>query len=385
MSKIVVSAQILKWAIERKGLTEQSLKKKFPKISEWLNGSDSPTMRQLEDFSKATSTPFGYFFLQSPPTIELHIPHFRTVTDGKPNKPSAELIETVQSMELRQDWVREYLQKRGMEPLDYVGSLHSNVKTVEAAQHIRTVLGLNDSWANAYPIWDEALRGLRNAMEDIGILVVVNGIVGNNTNRALDTEEFRGFVLCDQYAPLVFINGADSKAAQMFTLAHELVHIFFGKSASFDLKDMQPADDHSERQCNEIAAEFLVPQERLKNLWDLNKNKKDKYSVLAQAFKVSALVIARRALDIRLITKSNFFDFYNQYITDIKKNKSKKSGGDFYASQNLRVGRSFGDFIVTAVKEGSLLYSDAYRLTGLRGASFDKFANMRKLKKTGSD
>ena len=388
MSNIKVSQKILLWAINRRGLTIAEVKKKFPKFDDWMNGVANPSIRQIENLARMTSTPFGYFFLQDPPEIVLAIPHFRTTDDGKPKAASPELIETVQAMELRQEWVKEFLTKRGVEPRSYVGSVGLRENIQNAAKKIKEELALSDHWSANCATFSDAHKVLRNSMEDIGILVVVNGIVGNNTSRALDPNEFRGFVLSDPLAPLVFINGADSKGAQMFTLAHELAHIFVGKSAAFDLKEMQPAADPSERLCNAIAAEILVPQDQLTKLWKVHE-KNNPYQMLARLFKVSNLVVARRALDLRLITKDDFFDFYNLYLTEWAKHKAKikknSTGGDFYASQNLKVGRSFADFVVSAVREGSILYSEAYRLTGLSGSSFDKFVSSRRLKKTGSD
>ena len=130
--------------------------------------------------------------------------------------------------------------------------------------------------------------------------MVVNGIVGNNTHRKLDPEKFRGFVLVDDYAPLVFVNGADSKAAQMFTLAHELAHLWFGSSAAFDLRELQPADDETERACNRIAAELLAPEHELRDAWTAALQSPNRYQVLARQFKVSELVAARRLLDLGL-------------------------------------------------------------------------------------
>jgi Zn-dependent peptidase ImmA (M78 family) len=158
-----------------------------------------------------------------------------------------------------------------------------------------------------------ALRQLYNNIEAAGILVAVSGIVGNNTRRKLDPIEFRGFVLVDDYAPLVFVNGADGKAAQMFTLAHELAHIWFGSSAAFDLRELQPANNETEEACNRVAAEFLVPARQLRDFWPSIKQDPERFQSIARNFKVSEIVAARRAIDLGLISRNEFLDFYRNY------------------------------------------------------------------------
>ncbi|HSF29461.1 MAG TPA: ImmA/IrrE family metallo-endopeptidase, partial [Candidatus Tectomicrobia bacterium] len=210
---------------------------------------------------------------------------------------------------------------------------------------------------------------------DTGTLVVINGIVGNNTRRKLDPAEFRGFVLVDEYAPLVFVNGADGKAAQMFTLAHELAHVWFGRSAAFDLQELQPADDAIERVCNWVAAEFLVPEGELRPIWSSDLPQSEPLQAIARRFKVSELVAARRALDLRLIAKDEFLRFYDDYRERERAAAAKgQGGGDFYASQNLRIGRRYGKAVVSAAREGGLLYREAYQLTGLHGRAFERYA-----------
>jgi Zn-dependent peptidase ImmA (M78 family) len=212
-------------------------------------------------------------------------------------------------------------------------------------------------------------------MENSGIIVVVNGIVGNNTHRKLDIEEFRGFVLIDEFAPLVFVNRADGMAAMMFTLAHELAHVFFGSSAAFDLREMSPANDPMEQACNRVAAEFLVPEQQIRRIWPAIRGDTQRFQAIAREFKVSELVAARRALDIRLITRNEFLTFYHDYLNDERRKAARRPpGGDFYSNQNMRVGRRFASVVVRAAKEGKLLYSEAYQLTGLYGTTFDRYA-----------
>ena len=243
-----------------------ALLKYFPKFELWERGEAHPTMRQLENLAKKTFTPLGYFFLPKPPEDSLPIPVFRTLEDSPVKRPSPNLLETVQTMQRRQTWMREDLIDRGQERLAFAGSAALSNVVENVAANVRSVLGLSPDWANKHTTWEDALRALRTAAEEAGILIVSNGIVGNNTHRKLDVREFRGFVLSDDYAPLIFINSVDVKAAQMFTIAHELAHVWIGKGAAFDLRDLRPANDAAEQFCNAVAAEFLVPRNPVRGL-----------------------------------------------------------------------------------------------------------------------
>lgn len=375
MSRVGVSGRMLRWAMTRGGASPASLEKKFPGLHEWEEGSKHPTLRQLEEFAQATRTPLGYLFLDQPPVEHLPIPHFRTISEGPPPEPSPDLLETVHLMQRRQEWFRDYLVDQGVEPIGFVDSAERGEDPVRVAGRLHEALGLEADWAAACGSWEEALRVFRTSLEGADVVVVGNGIVGNNTHRKLNPQEFRGFVLVDDVAPLVFLNTADAQAAQMFTLAHELAHLAFGSSAAFDLRRMQPADDPTERACNKVAAEFLVPENRMREAWRSARTQDEPFQVLARRFKVSVLVVARRALDLSLIGRQDFFDFYDSYLLDDRRRATKKEGqGDFYKNQNLRVGRSFASAVVRAVGEGRLLYSEAYRLTGLHGATFERYA-----------
>jgi len=375
MSRVAVNEKVLRWAVRRCGLELDELEQRFPRIRQWAGGESWPTLRQLESLARATLTPLGYFFLAEPPEDRLPIPHFRTLHDETPAKPSPDILETIQIMQRRQAWMREFLIEQGQKELPFVRSARRGEQPRSVVQRMLGTLGLVEGWASSKRTWTEALRTMREAIEDAGILVVVNGIVGNNTHRKLDPNEFRGFVLVDSYAPLVFVNGADGKAAQMFTLAHELAHVFFGSSAAFDLREMQPADDPMEQTCNRVAAEFLIPQRELRRIWPSVRNDSEPFQTIARRFKVSALVAARRALDTNLINREAFLNFYRAYQSDERRVADRRSeGGDFYATQNLRVGQRFASTVIRAVKEGKLLYSEAYRLMGLYGRTFDHYA-----------
>lgn len=168
----------------------------------------------------------------------------------------------------------------------------------------------------------------------------------------------------------MFINAADAKAAQLFTIIHELAHVWLGESAGFDNQNLLPANDTIEKLCDAVAAEFLVPATDLIDLWQ----NKPSIDYARRYFKVSLIVIARRAMDLGLITKAEFFIFYNGYIESFKhKKENQGSGGDFYATARKRVSVSFATYVNQAVNQNKLLHRDAYKITGLKGDTFQKF------------
>lgn len=379
---VAVKPEMLRWAIDRAGLAAEELRadNRFRKIDDWLSGQRAPTLRQLEQFAGKTMTPLGYLFLSAPPEEPLPIPDFRTRGDVPIERPSPNLIETIHTMQRRQAWMREYLIEEGHPPLEFVGSGGNLRNVVSLAARIRETLGLNVDWAEQHATWEDALRTLRNSAERIGVLVATASVVGLNNHRSLDPEEFRGFVLCDEYAPLIFVNGADSKSAQMFTMAHELVHVWLGREGLFNLIQTMPHDDETERFCNATAAEFLVPGHKLQQRWDEVKHTANPFKTIAGWFKVSPVAAARRALDLRLISKRQFFDFYEKDQAEFhrrkaeEKKRGRKGGPDFYVVQDVRLGRRFAYAVVRAAREGRLLYRDAYQLTDLKGETFSKYA-----------
>ncbi len=334
---VAVKPEIIRWAIDRSGLSDDDLAA-FP-VEDWQNGKKQPTLKQLENFAKKTMVPLGYLFLAKPPVETIPLPDYRTVGDTPIRRPSPNLIDTLHAMQRRQTWMREYLLEMGHAALPFVGSVKLGQPVAEVVAIIRSTLGLTADWAERESNWQGALRRLRQAIESAGILVAVNGIVGNNTKRRLDPQEFRGFVMADTIAPLIFVNGADSQSAQIFTLAHELVHVWCGQDGLFNLLEMKPANERVEKYCNRVAAEFLVPKEKLSGLWPKYDEAEGRFEALAKEFKVSPLVVARRALDLGFIEQGAFFAFYHQYLEKLSRLASKKrSGGDFYRNVSAHRG-----------------------------------------------
>lgn len=376
MNRVEVKPELLLWACERAGQDVDSLaqKQQLRKLSDWISGDTKPTFKQLDGFAKATHTPFGYFFLPEPPKESIPIPDLRTVSGEGVSRPSANLLDTIYAMQRRQAWLRDTLAEGETEPLDFVGSARLSDDAEAIGREMRRIVGLGDGWADIVRSWQEAVSELRRAIERLGVMTVINGVVGNNTHRALDVGEFRGFALSDPYAPLIFVNGADAKSAQMFTLAHELAHLWLGAEGLSGFEGIFPGGTELEDWCNIAAAEFLVPAREMKASWNDVKREASPFETLARRFKVSPVVVGRRALDLGLVGREDFFDFYNDYINRERSKAAKSSGGDFYNNQNTRVGEFFAEHVVSAALEGRIGFKQAYELTGLRGGAFQEYA-----------
>ena len=373
--QVTLQPEVLRWARERAGLSVEDLAHKAQVQTErarlWED-SGNISMAQVDRLARVTYTPLGFLFLPTPPDDRLPIADFRTVGDQPLRRPSPDLLETVYQMQRRQAWMRGELIEDEAPAVPYVGAFATRDPPEAVAQEIRLALKVRTDWAAMESTWTNALGFLRERMEDAGVLVVINGIVGNDTHRRLDPEEFRGFALVDEYAPLIFVNNADYKSAQMFTLVHEFAHILIGEDGVSTFEELHPVPHRVEVFCNKVAAEFLIPGELLGSYWSKIREGPDPYQAVARRFKVSVLVAARRALDLELIDRHSFLAFYREYLSrELLKKESGGKGGDFWNNQNTRLGRRFGAAVVRAVKKGRLQYREAYALTGLTGESFE--------------
>ena len=374
-SRVNIQPAFFSWACARARLAPEDLYPLFKDLADWVSGAKKPTMKQLEDFAKATHTPIGYFFLPEPPREEIPIPDLRTIRNEAMSRPSPDLLDTLYTMQRRQVWLREELIECEAESLDFVAGAHVSDDPQGVGLEMRRMVGLTGGWATEVGTWREAVGKLRRSVEELGVTAVINGVVGNNTHRKLDVEEFRGFALSDDYAPLVFVNGADAKSAQIFTLAHELAHIWLGESALTDAGLTSRPSQEIESWCDRAAAEFLVPAEELRACWRDVRHEESRFEIIARRFKVSPIVAGRRAMDLRLVSRETFFHFYEKHISREREPHSDSGGGDFYNNQNTRVGERFAIQVILAAKSGRVSFKEAYDLTGLHGGAFQEYAN----------
>jgi len=371
MTRVDVPTRMLRWAIERSDVPEDRLRTRFDKLPEWIAGERQPTLKQLEAFAKATRTPIGYLFLHEPPEEPIPIPDFRTIADQPVAHPSPNLLDTLYLCQQRQEWYRDYARSLGEDTLSFIGSAQRSDDIHATAERIRAALGIDLDQRGRLRTWTEALRHFIEQADQLGVLVMVSGVVGSNNKRKLNPEEFRGFALADDLAPLIFINGADTKSAQMFTLAHELAHLWLGESALSDATARVTPNHAVEGWCNRVAAELLVPLAAIRDAHDPDEPLRNALDRLARRFKVSTLVILRRLHDARFLPRDRFWAAYDkerQRLRDMA-DRSGGSGGDYYLTTAARVSKRFARAVVVATWEGRSTFTEAYRLLGCRKTS----------------
>lgn len=369
----MVKPEMFVWARDRAGFSLDALTPRFPKLPEWERGKASPTLKQLESFAKATYTPIGYLFLPEPPIERVPIPDFRTVAGRHINSASPDLLDTVYLCQQRQDWYRNFARSIGEPALPFVGSARPTGDAAATAAEMRHTLGFDIEERRRLASGAEALRRFIEQAESLGVLVMVSGVVGSNNRRQLDPEEFRGFALADDLAPLVFINGADTKAAQMFTLAHELAHVWLGQTALTDTQAFAATGNQVEIWCNRVAAELLVPLDVLRTELNRKTDLRTEIDRLARRFKVSTLVILRRIFDAGGLPRDEYSAAYAAELSRLDKVR-KDGGGDFYRTLGARVSKRFARALVVSTWEGQSSFTEAFRLLG-----FHKMSTFRDL------
>ncbi len=363
--RVPIKPVLLDWAEKRSGIPYQAITSKFKSFEDWKSGKKQPTLKQLESFAKFTHTSVGYLFLSEPPVETIPIPDFRTRSNIELDKTTPDLLDTIYLCQQRQEWYRDYARLNREGPVRFIGTLSIDFDETTAAAALRTHLSFEVE--NRGHSWADAFKSLAEEAESIGILIMVSGIVGSNTHRKLNPDEFQGFAMADNLAPLIFINGADFKSAQIFTLAHELAHLWLGQSAISNADINVTQDNKTEQWCNKVAAEFLVPLDHLRNLTiDLSDLTKE-LNRLARIYKVSTLVCLRRLFDAGYLKKQEYTIAYGEELSRIHSLKNEKgTGGDFYNTQPVRVSKRFAKALIESTFEGQTLYRDAFQMLGLK-------------------
>ena len=378
---LVVKPEMIAWACERSGRSLDELRKKFPKLDRWRSGETPLTLAELKRFATATYTAFGQFFDDAPPSDALPISDLRNGPGSGAERPSPHLLDTIRDCQFSQLWYREHLldDDGGADPLPFIAAVDPSASPKAVAARYAAEAKFAESREEAAS-WDGAFRRICTSLRGMGVLVFINGVVGANTHRPLDPAEFRGFALADPIAPLIFINGRDVKAAQMFTLAHEFAHLLLGDSGLDDLAIVPGPSSPRERWCDAVAAEMLVPQDDLVRRFRDTAPIDQEVVRTAQHYKVSRLVILRRLRTADLIETDEYRDLYQRFYSGYRQPdllaNTGTSGGDFYKTLLARYGRDYATAVVSSTLAGTTSYTDMTALLGFKSLdALDKFAS----------
>ena len=375
MNRANVSPRLVAWARRRSGLSAEALAGKLnvkpEAVHGWESGERRPTFRQAQRFARASRVPFGYLFLSAPPEQGLPIPDFRTVAGQPPTEPSTDFLDLLDDVLTKQQWFREHLEAQGAGPVPFIGRYGVDDDVDEIAADIGGALEVDDRLRDDSASSDDFLRELVLRTEALGIPVLRSGVVGNNNSRQLDVGEFRGFAIGDDLAPLIFINGRDHKPAQIFTLAHELTHLWLGETGVSN-PDLRPATSVSghrvEQVSNRVAAEVLVPSEDLVHRWRDGPASIDaNLRFLTSHYRVSAMAVLRHAHDLALVSSQDYWAHYDRLASrTTEANPSGDSGGNFHFTLLARNSSTLVRAVISSVAEGSLLFNEAARLLNVR-------------------
>ena len=369
----LVNPSLLTWSRERAGLSTEQVAKKLPvkpdRVEEWEAGEAKPTFLQAQKWASLAHIPFGFLFLKQPPAEQLPLPDLRTVGGIAPQRPSLELLDTVRDSIRKQDWYLEYLQHQEHQPLAFVGRFNSRSSVAEVVADIRQTLGVHPDIARLD--YDKYTRALIEAAEVAGILIMRSGIALGNTHRKLEVSEFRGFAISNVFAPVVFINSSDAPTARLFTLLHELAHIWIGSSGVSDGNSASGRDE--ERFCNAVAGEFLAPEVQFRALWNAEIDWEENLAPLAIRFHISKLAIGRRACDLGYISQAQYSAYYRMILKAFQNEKG--GAGDYYRNATAKNSPRLSKAVLTEAMSGRMLLREAGNLLGVQPAKLRTLAN----------
>ena len=372
-----IEPKLYDWVIKRakKSIAEIKVKKDFKNIEDWIAGNSCPTFIQLENLAKFLYVPFGYLFFKEPPEEPSPLTDFRTPNDDRLEKYSVGLLETIYQCKRFQSWYSDYARENHLPLVPHLKSVTINDDPIKVAQSI--CHQLNISYEDRKKSKQDDLKYIVSKVEEAGNLVMMNSIVKNNTKRPLDHNEFKGFSLHDDFAPLIFINSSDPKESQVFTIAHEIAHLWLGESGLSDTAHFSKVK--VERWCNQVATEIIFPKNLINNF---NKSSSlDEINKFSKKLNLSPLVVLRRLNDSKFISNDEFENYYDGTFTNFiekkKKMKEKKKGGPLiYDLIPLRLGRSFTKAVIIHTLEGKTLYHNAFDMLGVNSTT--KFNNLAK-------
>ena len=372
----LITPEIIGWAMHRVNLSLDTLAHKLnvkpEKIEAWGKGNLKPSFHQAQELANKLKIPFGYLYLETPPNEQLPLPDLRTITSGNNHKPSPEFIDLLYDVFRKQEWYHDHLEEEEASPVPFIGKYTINDNPNIIASDIRNTLGIDDTLRRECDSWEEFLKRLIYRAEIHQVLVLRSGIVGGDTHRSLNPKEFQGFAISDKLAPVIFINDKDYKTAQIFTVAHELTHLWIGQSGISNLNYALRSKQQRhiiDQFCDNIAAEVLIPSDDFLMRWNDFTKIESNINHLAHHYRVSAFVVLRRAYEVNKITDMVFKDKYQDLLSKIKAKKG--GGGEYYSSVISRNSATFTKSIIMALSEGRALPTEVASLLNVKIAKLN--------------
>jgi Zn-dependent peptidase ImmA (M78 family) len=369
----LVTPSVMGWARKRSGFSLEDAAHKIGRpvdeISKWETGELRPSVAQARKASEVYKRPLAVFYLPEPPEDFETLRDFRTLPDGFSREYSQELGLLIRTTLFRQEWLKDFCIQEQAEPLSFIGSATMKSTPAEVAKKIREVLKITPQDQMRCRSRSEALSLWIDRVEQIGIYVFQQGDV--------DLQEARGFAIADEYAPFIFINSSDAEAARIFTLAHELCHLWINEPGISNLESFEKTKSDQvfdiEIFCNRVASILVLEPEAfafaLKNIGS-NLGLEDKVRALSNIFKVSEEAIARRFLESGTISKARYEELRRVYqerwrlIRDERRKQmvANKKGPSFYVKKLFNNGYAFTQTVISAYRNGAVSGRDASSL-----------------------
>lgn len=372
-NRIKVNKEIYRWAIKESRKSFEEIEDRFENIGAWMSQDILPTFRQVEELANFLKVPLGYMFLDNPPKTDIIESEFRTVGNKIP-EISKELKDTLYNVGRKRDWLSDYRREKGWERLIPEDLLDLEEKDIYSICIIaKEHLDIDEFWYKEYSDTRVAFNYLREKLETSGITVMQSGVVGSNNNRKLNIDEFRGFLLYDDIAPIIFINSNDSMNGKIFTLIHEYIHFLLQKDDIFIEEDIV-SENKNEQFINRITAEFLIPKDHIEELWDYNVDINKQIQDLSKRFHVSIVALAIKLKDMNKINQETVNET-KKYTEAMWENNNKRTGGggDYYNTTRSRLGNSFLSTVIQSSESGDISYTDAFKLLDNSVKAYDYF------------
>lgn len=382
--KAFITPNVLKWARESAKMTEEIAAAKasvtIDRLKEWEDGISQPTIRQAQTLAKAYKRPFALFFLPDIPRDFQPLQDFRKPNSKALTTSSVFIIREIQQ---KQAWISEVNAENQEEKLPFVGRFSITDNPQIVAKDILTTLKINPASYKS----DTPIREWIDAVEKNGIFVSRTSFI--HSRLKLDSEELQGFAIADPYAPFVFVNSDDWNAPQLFTLVHELAHIWIAETGiSNDVEPELKNKDKShpvELFCNKVAANALMPKEIVLNFDASSFQNSSNVFKAAKTLGVSSFALLVRALSLNLIRIQVYKNLKKQADVDYQeylrreaekkaklKDKDKKGGPNYFLLQLNRNSRLFTQTVLDAFRGGHIEPTLASNLLNVQVNKFHK-------------